>query len=172
MRAHSHTLTHTQLVPATAEANFNTQHLCSCLPHTQSLRTDSLDQDCSGGTAPALGTSRGNQRWGPAVGTSVARAANETRGRRRCNRPAAPLLATTGLRKCTETLAWLRFLLRAGWGGFTDRVKPRTTVQQCASLSLYFLLLSSRGWRPALFSLSPSNRSSRGGPLPKPGWTH
>lgn len=29
-----------------------------------------------------------------------------------------------------------------GWVGFTDRVKSGTTVQQCASLSLYFLLLS------------------------------
>lgn len=29
-----------------------------------------------------------------------------------------------------------------GWVGFTDRVKSRTTVQQCASPPLYFLLLS------------------------------
>lgn len=44
--------------------------------------------------------------------------------------------------------------MESGWVGFTDRVKSRTTVQQCASPALYFLLLSAtEARRPSGFSV-------------------
>lgn len=72
-----------------------------------------------------------------------------------------------GLGKCKETLAGQVSPegreMECGWVGFTDRVKSRTAVQQCASPARYFPLLSAtEARRPSDFSLLHKQVAYRG----------